>query len=59
MTRSEMLQVVIAMLGTFGSAGLGLLWRLVQGIGELNQKIAVVVERVDSHERRINRLENP
>lgn len=48
----------MALGGTFGTAIVALLWKLVGNIVELNQKIAVIVERVDSHERRIDRLEN-
>lgn len=59
MNHAEMFQVAMAVGGAFGSAIIGLLWKLVGNIVELNQKIAVIIERVDSHERRIDRLENP
>lgn len=58
MTRSEMFQVAMGLCGAFGTAIVALLWQLVTNIVELNRKIAVIVERVDSHERRIDRLEN-
>lgn len=58
MTHDQMFQVALASGGAFGSAIIALLWKLVSNIVELNRKIAVIVERVDSHERRIDRLEN-
>ena len=58
MTHDQMFEAILAVSGGFGSIIVALLWRLVKNIVELNQKIAVIVERVDSHERRIDRLEN-
>lgn len=59
MSRGEMFQIAMGVGGAFGSVIIMLLWRLVGNIVELNQKIAVIVERVDSHERRIGLLEHP
>lgn len=53
MNSQELLQVGLWMAG----AGLGLLFKLVMNIATLNKNIAVIVERVDSHEKRIDRLE--
>lgn len=57
MSVSDYVQIGIAVGGGLGSATVGLLWKLVLNIAELNKNIAVIVERVDSHEKRIDRLE--
>ena len=55
-------QVVLAVVGFllvyFVNQASGHLAELNQGVKELNVKIAVVIERVDSHERRISNLEH-
>jgi cell division protein FtsB len=53
MTSQDLIQIGLWMAG----AGLGLLGKLVMNIAALNKNIAVIVERVDSHEKRIDRLE--
>ena len=59
MTKDQQFQLALAVGSVIGSAIVGLLRKLVINIVELNQKIALIVERIDSHEKRISRLENP
>ena len=58
MSISDWIQVTLAIGGALGSLTVALLWKLVINITELNKNIAVIVERVDSHEKRIDRLES-
>ena len=57
MTNDQVFQIGLALLSAFGSAIIALLWKLVQNIIELNSKMTLIVERVDSHEKRIDKLE--
>lgn len=54
MNDHDLIEVAVALI-TIGTALLG---KLVWSISELNKNIAVVVSRVDSHEKRIDRLES-
>lgn len=58
MSVSDWVQVTLAVGGSIGAAIAAALWRLVSNIAELNKNIAVIVQRVDSHEKRIDRLEH-
>lgn len=58
MTLSDWIQITLAIVGALGSIIAAALWKLVANIAELNKNIAVIVQRVDSHEKRIDRLEN-
>lgn len=53
MDSHDQIQVALVM----GGGALGLMIKLVLNIADLSKNIAVVVERVDSHEKRIGRLE--
>lgn len=57
MSISDWIAIGIAVGTGFGTAIAWLLWMLVSNIAELNKNIAVIIERIDSHERRIDRLE--
>lgn len=39
------------------SSGVYILWGIKSSVDELNIKIAVVVSRIDTHEKRIEKLE--
>lgn len=43
------------MISLIGWIGLRLLSKLSDSVGELNKKVAVVIERVDSHEKRLDK----
>lgn len=58
MTRPEIMEVALALATFFSSVVTALFSKLVTNIVALNQKIAVVIERVDSHEKRLHKLEN-
>lgn len=51
MTMHDLLQVALSMFGTIGTAMVVLMW-------QINEKLAVIIARVDSHEKRIDKLEN-
>lgn len=57
MTNRDLMQIGLEISGAFGTAIIALLWKLVTNVVQLNQKISVIVERVDSHEKRIDKLE--
>lgn len=40
------------------SAGVYILWCLKESMEKLNMSIAVIIERVDNHEKRLDRLED-
>lgn len=50
MTTHDLFQAALATGGALGSAMVVLMW-------QLNEKLAVIIARVDSHEKRIDRLE--
>lgn len=61
MTTQEILQVA---LGTIGSMALYIgsrisqdLHKLTQSVERLNERMATIIERVDSHEKRISKIE--
>lgn len=58
MSIADRVQVGLAVGGAMGSIAITLLWRLVLNIAELNRNIAVIVSRVDTHEKRLDRLED-
>lgn len=58
MDRGQWIQIGFSMAGAVSTVALSLLWRMVRSIEELNTKMAVILERVDSHEKRIDKLEN-
>lgn len=58
MNIGDWIQIGIAMVGGLGSLIVLLLSKLVTNISDLNKNIAVIVERVDSHEKRLDRLED-
>jgi hypothetical protein len=39
------------------TGGVGIMWGLKKSVEELNIKIAVIIEKIDTHEKRISRLE--
>jgi len=51
MTIHDLLEVEIAVAVALGSAIIALMWRL-------NEQLAVIISRVDSHEKRLDHLEN-
>lgn len=57
LSTSDWVQVGIAIGGGFGSLMSWLLWRLILNIVELNKNFAVVTTRVDSHEKRLDKIE--
>jgi len=58
MSIADRVQIGLAVGGAMGSIAITLLWRLVLNIAELNRNIAVIVSRVDTHEKRLDRLED-
>lgn len=50
--------IVISLGGAFGSAVIGLLWKLVKNIIKLNATMGLVVAEVGTHDKRISRLED-
>ncbi len=57
MNVNEILAVAIAVNGFFALRLISTLDRLSETATELNQKLAVICDRVDTHERRLSRLE--
>jgi len=61
MSTDQIIQSVVALVGGLlvlvAKQAVQLLADLKRSIDELNVKIAVIIERVDSHEKRIARLE--
>ncbi|HLB42012.1 MAG TPA: hypothetical protein VJN02_03995 [Gammaproteobacteria bacterium] len=49
--------VLIGLLSSIGPAIVYILWKMYGSIENLNIKIAVVLERLNSHEKRIKKLE--
>lgn len=49
--------LLCGLLASFGSVGLVILGRLVHSVESLNVKIAVIIEKIDTHEKRISKLE--
>lgn len=47
-----------AMISFIGGRGVMLLARLEQSVESLNEKIAVIISRVDTHEKRLDRHED-
>jgi hypothetical protein len=39
------------------TGGVGIMWGLKKSVEELNIKIAVIIEKIDTHEKRITHLE--
>lgn len=58
MTNHDLLQIGLSVSGALGTAAIGLLWKLVGNVVQLNQNITVIISRVDSHEKRIEHVEN-
>lgn len=62
MSTDQIIQIVIGVLGFFLVGLLSRidrsLDRLTDSVEVLNKNVAVIVERVDSHEKRIDKLEN-
>jgi hypothetical protein len=50
--------LLCGLLASFGSLGLVILSKLVQSVEALNVKIAVIIEKIDTHEKRITKLES-
>ena len=64
MNESDRVVILAALIGVIGGFGVALYGslseyfkRLVKSIESLNVNVAVIVEKVNSHERRIERLE--
>lgn len=51
MNEHDILEVGLAVGMAMGTAIIGLMW-------SLNEKLAVIISRVDSHEKRLDHLEN-
>jgi hypothetical protein len=47
----DLLEFALGIGGSMGAAIIGLMW-------SLNEKLAVIISRVDSHEKRLDHLEN-
>lgn len=61
MTTDQMINIGLALIGALSLRMISNIEKAIVNMGEsiekLNTNVAVVVERVDSHERRINNLE--
>lgn len=57
MNVNEILTIAIAVNGFFALRLISTMDRLSETAAELNQKLAVICDRVDTHERRLERLE--
>lgn len=53
MSEHDLLEIALAL----GTIAIGLLTKLVVSISSLNQNIAVIVARVDSHEKRLDHVD--
>lgn len=50
--------ICIAILSFLGNSLLSILSKIKDSIDELNKQIAVVIERTDNHEKRLDRIED-
>lgn len=51
MNNHDLIEITLAIGGALGTAMVGLMWKL-------NEKLAVIISRVDSHEKRLDHLES-
>jgi hypothetical protein len=51
MTDELLKQIGLGMAGAFGSAIVALLWKLVGAVVSLNEKMAIICERVNTHDK--------